>query len=141
MPGINVHTLNECLWENIYMDSLDEFAKDAEVMADMVKIWKPAEYRGENGDGGEPVGHALRRRHEHCIAFAEEAREDDANHGARGRLGRLMVSNRKTEAMRMLLKGTEDCPLPVSAGGQAYKQTDRFEHLGRTICASVQTGT
>ena len=127
------------------MVSVDEFAKDTEVMADMVKIGNPVATGKKGGKAGEAAISVMDPAALWGMLYADDAgivsRSPESLEKMMSIIVRvagwfgLMVSEPKTETMCMLPKGMEECPFTVSAAGQTYKQTDSFVYLGRTITA------
>ena len=130
------------------MVCVNEFAGDSRVTEDMVMIGKAVAARKKRGKEGKSDMVALNAKALWGMLYADDAgivsRSPESLEKmmsvivrVAGEFG-LMVSKPKTEIMCMLSKGMKECPFTVSAGGQAYKQTDRFVYLGRTITADGQ---
>ena len=121
------------------MVALDEFSKDEEVMADMVKVKRMVtEGKGKNAklvEAVKPIWGMLYADDAGIVSQSPGSLEKMMSIIVRaaGRFG-LLVSEPKTEIMCMLAKGMKACSFTVNAAGMVFNQTDKFVYLGGKIC-------
>lgn len=134
------------LFAGMLMVSVDEFAKDTEEMADMVKIGKPEEGTRKRGETStmdiQDLSGMLYADDTGIVSRAPQSREKMISIILRvaGLFGRMV--SKKTEITCMLPNGMDMCPCTVRAASQKYLRriirADRRMDKEITICRAWQ---
>lgn len=124
---------------------VDEFAKDTEVIADIVQIEKSVATGKKGAKAGKTTTSTTDTAALWGMLCADDASIVSCSPGSLektlsiivpvARVFGLMVSEPKTDIMCMPPKGMAESTFAVSAAGQTYQQTSSFVYLGRTITA------